>query len=453
MKIMKKRRLFLCLILTAWCLTGCQKTPDQQIVREKGKDSIAQYEQDTEQKNGEDTAEEPVNQETDENELRKNLGVPERYESTITSADGNFEVVCSAQVDVPDVSSVNVYQVSQKPFDQTLVDTFTETFVGADGVYDIDRYEQFGEKELVIPKVPTEMENQRFMGVFERDGQKFLLFLKTELAMPIVMEVQQIDENGPAGYGRHPYMWTNVNETRELPENTTKEMIEEMAGITADEAKKMADEKVAALGLEDMKAREQSLNVRLDNGSDETEETTSLDSGWKICYTREINGFPVTYDDDMGGGYASMDDDVTVPWSYENLEIVVNKDGVQQVHCYNLYDVGECTVENVKLKPFSEIAAIFEEMIQIQNANMRDDGYIKKKLQIEKVTLGYARIYDPLSGDGQGLLVPVWDFYGREQNTTVWENETYEYETGLEYYSKMTINAIDGTIIKRSLGY
>ena len=211
MKIMKKRRLFLCLILTAWCLTGCQKTPDQQIVREKGKDSIAQYEQDTEQKNGEDTAEEPVNQETDENELRKNLGVPERYESTITSADGNFEVVCSAQVDVPDVSSVNVYQVSQKPFDQTLVDTFTETFVGADGVYDIDRYEQFGEKELVIPKVPTEMENQRFMGVFERDGQKFLLFLKTELAMPIVMEVQQIDENGPAGYGRHPYMWTNGN--------------------------------------------------------------------------------------------------------------------------------------------------------------------------------------------------------------------------------------------------
>ena len=52
---MKKRRVFLCLTLTAWCLTGCQKTPDQQIVREKGKDSIAQYEQDTEQENVEDT--------------------------------------------------------------------------------------------------------------------------------------------------------------------------------------------------------------------------------------------------------------------------------------------------------------------------------------------------------------------------------------------------------------
>lgn len=450
---MKKRRFFLCLTLTAWCLTGCQKTPEQQIVREKGKDSIAQYEQDTEQENVKDATGEQVNQETVENEMRKNLGVPERYESTITSADGNLEVICSAQIDVPNVSSVNVYQVSQKTFDQTLVDTFTKTFVGTDAVYDVNSYVESGEKEFVIPKVPTEMEYQRFSGIFERNGQKFLLFLKTELSRPIVMEVQRIDENNPVNYSRNPYMWTNVDETMELPENTTKEMLEEMAGITADEAKKIADEKVAALGLEDMKAREQILNMRLDRGSDGEEEITILDSGWKICYTREIDGFPVTYDDEMGGGYASMDDDVTVPWSYESLEIVVNKDGVQQVNCYNLYDMGECTVENVKLKPFSEIVSIFEEMIQIQNANMRENGYIKKKMEIEKVTLGYARIYDPLSGDKQGLLVPVWDFYGKEQNTAVWENETYEYETGLDYYSKMTINAIDGTIIKRSLGY
>ncbi len=59
------------------------------------------------------------------------------------------------------------------------------------------------------------------------------------------------------------------------------------------------------------------------------------------------------------------------------------------------------------------------------------------------MVLGYSRISEADSFD-TGLLVPVWDFMG-----TV-TNEAYGEE---EYRSVLTINAVDGSIIDRALGY
>ena len=69
-------------------------------------------------------------------------------------------------------------------------------------------------------------------------------------------------------------------------------------------------------------------------------------------------------------------------------------------------------MENVEMKPFSEIAKIFEQMIQIQNADMGEDRTVN--LQIDRVTLGYMRCSGSENILASGILVPVWDFFGTE---------------------------------------
>mgnify|MGYP005831456645 FL=1 len=65
-------------------------------------------------------------------------------------------------------------------------------------------------------------------------------------------------------------------------------------------------------------------------------------------------------------------------------------------------------------------------------------------MYIHEVKLGLMRITEQNSKD-TGLIIPVWDFMG-----TYEEKETFFDDT---YTSLLTINAIDGSIIDRGLGY
>lgn len=138
-------------------------------------------------------------------------------------------------------------------------------------------------------------------------------------------------------------------------------------------------------------------------------------------------------------------------WSYEKVEFTVNKDGIQYVEIHNLYEIGEQQVTNVEMLPFAEIADIFESMLQIQNADMT---YSKgKTFDIDRVTLGYMRVYDPGADSASGLLVPVWDFFGKGTDYAVYQEEEYVNVQDDPRSSFMTINAADGTVIDRTLGY
>ena len=67
---------------------------------------------------------------------------------------------------------------------------------------------------------------------------------------------------------------------------------------------------------------------------------------------------------------------------------------------------------------------------------------------VEQVVLSLRRIADP-GGVESGLLVPVWDIYGKSWVTYPGEPKM----PGNNDISLLTINAIDGTIIDLSKGY
>ena len=101
-------------------------------------------------------------------------------------------------------------------------------------------------------------------------------------------------------------------------------------------------------------------------------------------------------------------------------------------------------MEKSTLKNFDEIKDIFEQMVVTMNAvNEEDARYGDVTINIDSVKLRYTRISEKDSFD-TGLLVPVWDFIG---------TKTDQYGNEVQGAILMSINAIDGSVIDRNLGY
>ncbi len=174
---------------------------------------------------------------------------------------------------------------------------------------------------------------------------------------------------------------------------------------------------------------------------------------------RNLNAVPITYTAVSGGAKMGMEND-TVRWGYETLDIYITKDGIDEICFANQYDIGSPDTNKIELLPFSDIMAVFDKMMQVQNAALfidksADEGDYGTPPQavnyhIDKITLGYMRIYDPYSGKREGKLVPVWDFYG---SCTISYDEITPKSFRDANKSVLTVNAIDGTVVDRWLGF
>lgn len=67
---------------------------------------------------------------------------------------------------------------------------------------------------------------------------------------------------------------------------------------------------------------------------------------------------------------------------------------------------------------------------------------LEEQIKISEIKMSY--YYLQIPNESTYLVVPVWDMLG---------TETSEYNDGQETKSFVTINAIDGTVINRELGY
>lgn len=72
---------------------------------------------------------------------------------------------------------------------------------------------------------------------------------------------------------------------------------------------------------------------------------------------------------------------------------------------------------------------------------------------IDRIVLGYARIYEPSTDAHTGILIPVWDFFGSMTSESEYNGETESNTSKDPNESFLTINAVDGSIIDRNLGY
>lgn len=200
---------------------------------------------------------------------------------------------------------------------------------------------------------------------------------------------------------------------------------------------------------------------------------------WRLYYAPSVSGFPVSgarqditqthdgtvYQDCQYWYYAASEETNpdTVAWELENIYLDVGRDGILSFDWTAPSTQPVVRQAESTLLPFEEIASIADAMLpevivgpketpltQLDQYNGFDT---RMDVDITKVSLSLMRIRD--KGSLQGTIVPVWDFWG----TSDWydaEPNAYGYqEKGMnyEYQPMLTLNAVDGTVVDRQLGY
>lgn len=200
---------------------------------------------------------------------------------------------------------------------------------------------------------------------------------------------------------------------------------------------------------------------------------------WRLYYAPTVNGFPIAgarqditqthdgtvYQDYQYWDYACKDSENpdTVSWDLENILLDVGKNGVLRFAWTAPSTKPVVQQAQSALLPFEEIASIANTMLPEVIVGPKEtpltklDQYngfeTRMDVDITKVSLSLMRIRD--KGSLQGTIVPVWDFWG----TSDWydaEPNAYGYqEKGMnyEYQPMLTLNAVDGTVVDRQLGY
>ena len=439
--------------------------------------------------------------------IRDLINAPQTYKSQVTDDSAKLVVNTDATVEIPDVDKISAISVTPAEVTQDLLDRITDAFFsdatlytadsyyvqtkseikeildglkedvangnldpnnwGTDDdgnyIYDIyadieyweSEYETAPEAKTLVEGRPVAgvasqasdgqiMEENSFSGVaVMNDGSKY--YYKTYSSGSDTLAVR-IKKTAKAGGEALP---TDTSWFDYTDSNGFQKPTEESIGLSLENAKKLVQEKVDKMGITDLQCTGWDHAVCTNLEDDNT--LSNIGTGYHIYYNRVINGVPITQTMDSGGNLEDMDSTMET-WSYESLEFFVDKDGIASVAYRDPYIIGETKTENLSLLPFSEIMKTYEKMMVVTNAdNMEYEN--SRVYDIDRIVLGYARIYEPSKDAHTGLLVPVWDFFGTRKTETEYDGESYSDTTDYPTWSYLTINAVDGSIIDRSLGY
>lgn len=179
--------------------------------------------------------------------------------------------------------------------------------------------------------------------------------------------------------------------------------------------------------------------------------------GYKLGFVRSVGGFPLSSLGGSGGATPDNANGTAKSWQYEGVRAIVSDEGVEYFFWVNPYTEPVIQTENVQLLPFEEIAQVFGKMIFVTNdfwrqANEKNGFDVIHNLDVDKVELNLLRIRDKDSTT-EGTIVPVWDFWATTKARSADEEHRSLVYDGAYYKVVLTINAIDGTVVDRSLGY
>ena len=439
--------------------------------------------------------------------IRDLLNAPETYKSQVTDDTAKLVVNTDASVEIPDVEKISAISVTPAEVTQDLLDRITDAFFSDAKIYTADSYYVQTKDEIKqkIDELKEDVANGNLdpnnYGTDDNGNLVYDIYndieywegqyeSAPETKNPIegrpTVGVQTYSDNGEgmgeneftgvaqlddgseyyyrtSSWGAYP-LEVRLNKITkkdgsEVPSDATwmdyssgssyEKPTEESIGISLDDAKQLVQEKVDAMGLGDMSQCGWNYAIQTSIGTDDT--SSYLGGGYVIYYSRTINGVPLTYTMDAGGALEDMDSTMET-WAYENLYFYVNADGIDSMSYSNPYTIGETKTENLRLLPFTEIMNIYEKMMIVTNAD--NLSYENSRIySINRIVLGYARIYEPSTDAHTGLLVPVWDFFGSRKIDSEYDGETYSDITDYPTWSFLTINAVDGSIIDRGLGY
>ena len=247
---------------------------------------------------------------------------------------------------------------------------------------------------------------------------------------------------------------------------------------TPGEAKAMVEDMLTHAGITNMTVVAMYLTDDENLGNYDDIVSDAEHYAYKLYLCRTVGGVPVAYLNASSRGVADMENNIEtakengdidamteayssiVKWHYETIDVMVDDTGIISLDWSSPLDIGETIVESAALMPFSDIAAKFEQQMQIEwEAQAKEEYIADMKFTVDHVLLEYQRVVEQNATE-IGLLVPVWNFYGTSVTTYDIEDTGDGSETAntqesgfSEPVSLMTINAVDGSIIDSETGY
>lgn len=153
--------------------------------------------------------------------------------------------------------------------------------------------------------------------------------------------------------------------------------------------------------------------------------------GYLVHFTRAVDGVQINY----RSGYHGRISAPELWWDDECFDLLYDDDGVAGLIWQNPYALRKGSRRYAKLLSFERIQDVFRKMLPEKYKGLGGPA----ELVITKVQLGYMRAWES-DGAVEATLIPVWDFYGYQKGTG---------EEGKPFCSWMTINAMDGTVLER----
>ncbi|MGE5493681.1 MAG: DUF6034 family protein [Burkholderiales bacterium] len=218
--------------------------------------------------------------------------------------------------------------------------------------------------------------------------------------------------------------------------------------ITPEEAQQTAERFLAQMGIDYLtcECNEPVVGGSFSYYGDEVR-TGNLLKAYRLQYVRQVSGVPVTYTNIETA--AASEEGFIWNWAYEAMTLIINDSGIVGMKWEAPYRLKETVTESAAMLPFDNIKNVFEKMIIVGNSYYKEyDG----EININEVRLGLARI-TAQNDLKSGLLIPVWDFFGTVTTHYQEGGQSKQHTVSDTGLSLLTINAIDGTVIDRSLGY
>lgn len=408
---------------------------------------------------------------------QSNYSFPERFTGDWTSQEGKLTIHADAPVVAEQGVILPTATVEPREFTQTDVDNLLRVFLKGEPLYEFVQTKQELRDHLEYVKSPEWPSDPDAPSMtpeqLEARRKEVIAWCEEEIVKapeekPIIHGFS--DSADPARIGGSAIVddveyevsiwnqvgqpWTRASITRHDYKYMEKQ---EWGGISKEEAIAQGDALMQALGLDAM----------------QLDDAQQRDTGeWLLCYVPTVNGFRLpsirqdvveTHEGDEYSHFqyftyhASEETNADpVSWPMESVLIYVGKDGILDFTWQS--PSGETVVkeEQTALLPFEEIASIANTMLPVVIVGPKSHSLVdldringfntKMDVEITKVSLTLMRIRD--KGSLQGTIVPVWDFWG----TSSWyraDEQPQNYDT----QPMLTLNAIDGTVVSRELGY
>jgi hypothetical protein len=399
---------------------------------------------------------------------------------------GKLTVTIDADITVPDVTAYPVIRVRDTTFTQEEADQIVAALSEGKELYSPQQTRaeleqqlielkaqlaQYKEKEresltYMTESMITEIEEQIKAlpenEVTEPPSTKFevtevgaeAVDVRTDLGKPqhafivIVNRTARWPYASSLEFGNGAHYWPyNMEKHEVLPENSAPVGIK----TTREQAAELAQAMMDQLGVQDMQlAVVRPAYLSNFNNTYQTEDVQC----WQLTYERRIQDIPVSiYKDDtvfIAPGTTDTSGSYNTSFRYETITAQVDDTGIVLFLWSGPIELLDTINENAVLLPFSDIQKRIKEQLPKTYTNLKYS--VATQVHVTSVELGLARVRIKDAAD-DFMLIPVWDVYG-------YSDETSPYISGLAktnpqnfIQTLLTINAMDGSVIDRMLGY